>query len=453
MTAVNLPTGYLASSSSIYSSSFADWNGFDNNTTTYFVSASVYNITTGVYNGTKSTTINSIGTYLGEWLQIQLPSAINIVSYTINTNSPNAAQRSPSTYYLLYSNDGLTWNIADTQTNYQWNASFISTFTLATPVTSKYFRIACSLVGNTGEITQRNILFITDLTFNQSTSIVVPTLLTYKTAFTNTNELVSKSYVDTLLTNLTNTGLLDASYTQYTLYFTTSATLTATTAYFPASAMINIGPVSTAVAQASTNSFTKIFKVQNPTSAVADGQRSGYVGSTAFPKIYIGSGFIWNMSFGIGDNSTNAAPTSVCQMFAGFQISTTVPAFQFTLGPNTAPSILGIGCDVGDSVLSFYSKGTTTTNVKIPTTFSCATPCDLWFNLTIYNQNNSNNVYITLAEQTTNTSVTQMYSMTGATNILNTSLLFPIYTRAMATAGGVTGAAKTLFNKFQLFLN
>jgi hypothetical protein len=76
----------------------------------------------------------------------------------------------------------------------------------------------------------------------------------------------------------------------------------------------------------------------------------------------------------------------------------------------------------------------------------------LWFSLMIYNQNNSNNVYITLSEQTTNTSVTQLYIMTGSSHIVNTSLLYPIYTRAMATAGGTTGSAQTTFNKFQLFL-
>jgi hypothetical protein len=250
---------------------------------------------------------------------------------------------------------------------------------------------------------------------------------------------------------VSTTGGIDASYTRHTQYFIPSAALVTTSSLFPIGALTALGSVTTATAQSSTSSFTKIFKVNNPTSSVSNGQKSGYCASTTFPKIYVGSGFIWNMNFGIGD--TNAASTSICQMFAGFQTATVAPSFgSAPLGPNTSPNIFGIGCDYGDTVLSFYSKGSTTSNVKIATNFSCATPCTLWFNLTIYNQNNSNDVYITLAEQTTDTSVTQMYSMIGSTNILNTSLLYPIYIRTMASAGGTTGSAQTTFNKFQLFL-
>jgi hypothetical protein len=252
---------------------------------------------------------------------------------------------------------------------------------------------------------------------------------------------------------VSNTGGIDASYTPHAQFFNTSATLATTSSYFPVGALTTIGSVTTAVAPASTSGFAKIFKVNNPTSSVANGQRSGYVGAATFPKIYVGSGFVWNMNFGIGDSgASSSSPSSLCQMFAGFQVATVAPSFSSTLGPNTSQNLLGIGCDFGDTVLSFYSKGTATTNVKIPTNFSCATPCALWFSLTIYNQNNSNNVYITLSEQTTNTSVTQLYIMTGSSHIVNTSLLYPIYTRAMATAGGTTGSAQTTFNKFQLFL-
>jgi hypothetical protein len=160
---------------------------------------------------------------------------------------------------------------------------------------------------------------------------------------------------------------------------------------------------------------------------------------------------VWNMSFGIGD--TNTAATSLCQMFCGLTISTVAPAFAAALGPNTSTvqSILGVGCDVGDSVFSFYNKGVTTTNPKIPTSFSCATPCALWFNLTIVDQSNSNVVAVTLSEQTTGVSVTQVFTMNLATTILNTSLLYPIYIRSMGSPS-ITNSAQTLLRKFQLFL-
>jgi hypothetical protein len=268
---------------------------------------------------------------------------------------------------------------------------------------------------------------------------MVPTLISNKTTFTNDNELVSKKYVD---------SSISTNYMVNSLYFTSSATLSQTNNYMPSSGLITIGSVSTLVAQASTNSFTKIFRINNPPSAPGDGTKSGYLGTTSFPKIYVGTGFIWNVSFGIGD--TNTAALSVCQMFYGLHIATVAPAFNSGLGPSTAPSILGIGCDIGNSVLSFYSNGTTTTT-KIPTTYSCATPSQLWFNLTITNQNNSNVVLLTLSELTTNTSVSQSYTLSGATGILNTSLLYPIHTRAMGTPN-YTGSANTLFGKFQLYL-
>ena len=274
-------------------------------------------------------------------------------------------------------------------------------------------------------------------------------MITSKNTFTNSNELISKSYVDTNFLAI-SIAQQDASYIPYSLYFTTSAILTATTGYFPAGSMVIIGSVSTAVNPTPTNAFTKIFKINTPTSSVGDGQISGYQGIISFPKIYIGSGFIWNMNFGIGD--TNTALTSICQMFCGFTILTTAPVFSSTVSPNSSLNLIGVGCDLGDTVLSFYSRGASGGSVKTSTSFSCATPCTLWFNLTIYNPNNSNTMYLLLTEQASGVSASISYVCNTTTSILNSSLLYPVITRAMATAGGITGAAQCFVNKFQLFL-
>ena len=138
-------------------------------------------------------------------------------------------------------------------------------------------------------------------------------------------------------------------------------------------------------------------------------------------------------------------------MLHGLQIATTVPNFSSTSSPYLAPSIIGVGCDLGSSVLSFYSNGTGSVT-RIATTYSCATPSALWFNLTITNQNNSNIVILDLAELTTGTNVSQSFTLSGASGIVNTALLYPVHTRAMATIGGVTGSAHTLFGRFQLYL-
>ena len=245
----------------------------------------------------------------------------------------------------------------------------------------------------------------------------------------------------------------DDSYVNYYLCFNPSAALSNNSGYFPTTAMLNIGSVSTLVSQANTNYFTKIFRINNPTSSVGDGQKSGYMGTSTFPKLWIGSGFVWNMNFAISD--TNTSVNSICQMFCGLHIVAGVsPLFSSSFGPNTAPSILGIGCDIGDSVLSFYNKGTATTNPKIATSFSVSTPSTTWFNITFINVGGSNDVRIILnGVSSTGVSTTQIQdvTLTGTTSIVNTAQIYPICVRAMGTPG-ITGSAQTQFQKFSLFL-
>ena len=242
------------------------------------------------------------------------------------------------------------------------------------------------------------------------------------------------------------------SYVNYYLFFTSSAILTASSSYFPANSMISIGAVTTLVTQTATNTFTKIFRCNNPTSSVGDGQKSGYIGTSAFPKIWIGTGFVFNMAFAIGDTNT---ASGICQMFAGFTTTTTAPSFSSTLGPGSSSqlNIIGIGCDVGDSVISFYNKGPTLSGIasKIATTFSVATPSQLWFNLTFVNLAGSNDVRVIL-NGTTSAGLSTTVSQTFTAGIVNTTPIYPIAVRAMSTAGGVTGSAQMAFQKFSLYL-
>ena len=169
------------------------------------------------------------------------------------------------------------------------------------------------------------------------------------------------------------------------------------------------------------------------------------------PKLWIGSGFVWNMNFAISD--TNTSVNSICQMFCGLHIVAGVsPLFSSSFGPNIAPSILGIGCDIGDSVLSFYNKGTTTTNPKIATSFSVSTPSTTWFNITFINVGGSNDVRIILnGVSSTGVSTTQIqdFTLTGSTSIVNTAQIYPICVRSMGTPG-ITGSSQTQFQKFSL---
>ena len=69
---------------------------------------SVYNTSTGVYSGSISTTIQSIGSpVFGEWVQIQASVPLVLQSYTYADGG--AVANIPKTYYIVGSNDGSTW--------------------------------------------------------------------------------------------------------------------------------------------------------------------------------------------------------------------------------------------------------------------------------------------------------------------------------------------------------
>ena len=86
------------------------------------------------YSGSTSTVdFNSSG-YSGEWLQLQSPSPIVPVSYTI---TPHDTATAPKDWYMLVSNDGVNWILADTRVGY-------TGFTAMTP---SVFTIPASALG------------------------------------------------------------------------------------------------------------------------------------------------------------------------------------------------------------------------------------------------------------------------------------------------------------------
>ena len=227
-------------------------------------------------------------------------------------------------------------------------------------------------------------------------------------------------------------------------------TLQTSNGFYPINGFAAIGAANTAVPVASTNTLTKILKLRLNTSVVADGQRSGYIGTANHPVLYGGAGWNYNFSFGIGD--TNAASTSVCQMLVGFTTSLTAPLFSSTLGPNLTPNIFGIGCDFTDTVLHFYMRGTTS-GQKIATPFLTSTPSTYWLNLNVYNPVNSNNIILTLTDKISGLSVSQTFNFSAGSPtsaVLYSSQIYPILCRGMATVGGITNSAQCLFSRFQL---
>jgi len=223
--------------------------------------------------------------------------------------------------------------------------------------------------------------------------------------------------------------------------FTTSTQITA------------IGGTLTQIATANTNWRTrKSGRINCPTVSVADGQRSGFIGTATFPAIYSGSGWLFSFDFSITD--TNASATAVTRMFVGFGITTIAPGLSSTVAINTLQNMIGIGHDSGDTVLSFYSRGPavgTANGNKIATTFSCATPSTKIFTATFYSPTNSDDIMIKLYDQETRTSAYQTFTLGGTLTPISTSPLIPVWVRAMATGGGTTNSAQLGLNGFKWY--
>jgi hypothetical protein len=137
---------YAANCSSFYLASGTEqpWRCFDknNNGTWWTTSSGTYSATTGVYTGAISTTISG-SAYLGEWISIQFPNPIILITYTIY-NSSLYNSRAPNSFKVAGSNDGTTWILVDTQTGItSWTSSTTSiTFTpSAQTIAYSYYRL------------------------------------------------------------------------------------------------------------------------------------------------------------------------------------------------------------------------------------------------------------------------------------------------------------------------
>jgi hypothetical protein len=250
------------------------------------------------------------------------------------------------------------------------------------------------------------------------------------------------------------TPTLPSAFADYQLNFSQAGILTSQNGFFPATSLVAIGSTTTAITTTNASTRNKIFKCQNPTLSVADGQKSGYVSSVTantWPIFFGRTGINLNIASGIGD--TNTRINAITQMFQGLTITSVVPSFSSILGPINTSSIIGFGHDVGDSVISFYFNGTGG-GIKIPTTFSTSTPSPYWFNFNISNACNSDLFTLTLIDTISGLTATQNFTMAiGNTVVMSPNdRLFFLSCRGMANPGGTTGSAISQFSKFQLSL-
>ena len=134
---------YTSNSSSGTGASTRSWRAFDGvigGSGSRWVSDNTY-VANTPYSGAASTIAVGV-TYPGEWLQIQLPQAIVLSSYSIYPQSTNI----PATWNVFASNDGTTWTVIDQRgtapTTGQYNNYTIS----GSPAAYSYYRIGCYII-------------------------------------------------------------------------------------------------------------------------------------------------------------------------------------------------------------------------------------------------------------------------------------------------------------------
>jgi hypothetical protein len=285
---------------------------------------------------------------------------------------------------------------------------------------------------------------LTNKTFTDATYLTSSALTPYllKAGDTMTGDLIL--HQDIYQNSRMITGTIFAS--------SGSITLTATNTYLPISVITSVGGANVAITQSNTNTLSKIIKMSCGTTSVAAFQDSGYLGGATFYRgsagLYVGMGWTYNICFGIGDTNT-AASGGIAGMQVGFVASTTTPLWSATITPDNTVSWFGVGHNYSDSVVSFYNRGSLGTGSKISTSFSAATPSVLYFSLTMINQFNSNDVLLVLKEITTNTTVTQSYTMSGTNSVSNTTRLYPVFTRIIG-ATAPTGSGIISFSSMTL---
>jgi hypothetical protein len=124
---------------------------FNSSTTDYWATLRNYDATTGFYTGPFTTTLADGVTFLkGEWLQIKMPSPIALVAYTIvGAREGLASSRSPRSFDVLGSNDGVSWILVDTQPSAtEWVATVGKGFTIATTAAAySYYRLVIKTIG------------------------------------------------------------------------------------------------------------------------------------------------------------------------------------------------------------------------------------------------------------------------------------------------------------------
>jgi len=151
-----LDGNYTATASNSNGAGINPYSAFDNNTSTYWgeldTSYGVYGVYTGGVSTAVTNLVNNITTsYSGEWLQIQVPNAVSLNSFSLmgRQDSSLFLWRTPSTFYVAGSNDNSTWQLIHSTSGAEFTSA-MQYFTCNANNTNKYryFRIITSRISN-----------------------------------------------------------------------------------------------------------------------------------------------------------------------------------------------------------------------------------------------------------------------------------------------------------------
>ena len=237
--------GFIATASSTYSNSTSTsspGNAFDDNFSTMWTSNSAsssnaYNVSTGIYSGTTTTSVstpNGTISVAGEWLAVAMPSSIAISSYTMTGNTSTSASsaspsRDPNTWTMCGLNSTGQWTQIDQQSGVAFNGSGL-TFPIVNSQPYSAYRLIFTVVGAPDTSTYRNcaIIRILNLTGSSSSTGGGSDAMTVASSVTNS-------------TSTNNSTTTAASMPQVSLVPTTLNTNTSESNGFSASASSSYG--------------------------------------------------------------------------------------------------------------------------------------------------------------------------------------------------------------------
>lgn len=246
--------GTYTTSTSSLNGSWEPYRAFDKtisnngNSAWATTSSALYN-NSGAYSSTTSTSVSGGGSVSGEYIQIQMPVSICIVSYSIQSASTygNGYSQAPSSWTLLGSIDGTTWYTVDSQTSKLFTSTGqVQQFYLPNNTSYySYYRLIVQAISQSS----------TDYALIGEFKLYTP------------YSVVNTSNIVRLLLNA-NTSLTDSSATNATMIASGSYSISTTTLKYGAGSLyMSGGRVTTPVSAAynfGSNDFTIEFWINVP---------------------------------------------------------------------------------------------------------------------------------------------------------------------------------------------